>query len=258
MPQADWSEETLRMPDNTQASPASLVSVVVPVYNTEQYLGPAIESILAQTYQALEIVVVDDGSEDASLEVARSFAQVRCFNRPHQGQAVARNFGAKECRGQFISFLDADDLWLPTKLELQVTALKADPGLDMVFGQIEEFHSPDLSPEECARVKTRPGPLPGLSVEAMLIRQESWERAGPFPTEYRVGEFMDWYVRARESGLKSFILTELVVRRRIHLDNLGRRAKDMRADYLRIIKKSLDRRRQSATGGPNVPPDADQ
>ena len=243
------------MTDNPETCDRPLVSVVIPVYNTEKYLGLAIRSILGQTFRPLEIIVVDDGSEDGSLKVARSFSKVLCFSQPHQGQAAARNRGVQECRGEFIGFLDADDLWLPNKLEKQVAALRAEPILDMVFGQVEEFYSEDLTPEECSRVKVKPGPMPGLSSLAMLIRRESFHRAGPFPLGFRVGEFMDWYVRARESGLESLVLPELVSRRRIHLHNLGRRAQDMRSDYLRIIKASLDRRRQAAPVRREAPPD---
>ena len=99
-----------------------LVSAIIPVYNCERYLAEAIESVLAQTYRPIGIIVVDDGSTDGSADVAKSFTdpQVRYFYQPNSGQGAARNQGTNLARGSFFTFLDADDLWTDNKLELQL------------------------------------------------------------------------------------------------------------------------------------------
>jgi glycosyltransferase involved in cell wall biosynthesis len=106
-------------------------SVVVPAYNAPRTVGPAIESILAQTARDLELVVVDDGSTDETPEVVRSYERqdhrVRLVTQANQGVAGARNTGIRLARGRFVSFLDNDDLWLPTYLEEMERALEADP-----------------------------------------------------------------------------------------------------------------------------------
>ena len=96
-----------------------LVSVIVPVYNGEHYLSFAIHSILRQDYHPSEVIVVDDGSTDNSANIARSFKEVRYIHQSNQGVAMARNVGIAAARGEFIAFLDADDLWTPNKLSIQ-------------------------------------------------------------------------------------------------------------------------------------------
>src|SRR5687768_4198880 len=106
------------MPDQPQ------LSVVIPAYNAEKYLGAAIESVLAQGHPSAEIVVVNDGSSDRTHEVARSYGgQVHFLSQDHAGAAAARNRGVDAARGAYLAFLDADDLWLKGKLELQWKAL---------------------------------------------------------------------------------------------------------------------------------------
>jgi glycosyltransferase involved in cell wall biosynthesis len=104
-----------------------LVSIIVPAYNAERFLARTLRSALRQTYVTLEMIVIDDGSTDSTAAVARAFAQsderVRVISFPNGGVAKARNIGINEAAGELIAFLDADDLWHPTKLERQVAAL---------------------------------------------------------------------------------------------------------------------------------------
>ena len=104
-----------------------LVSVIVPAYNAEPFIARTLQSALGQTYEALEVIIVDDGSTDSTGEVARAFAQgdkrVRVISIPNGGVAKARNIGISEAAGELLAFLDADDLWHPTKLEHQMAAL---------------------------------------------------------------------------------------------------------------------------------------
>ena len=222
----------------------ALVSVIVAVYNGEQYLAEAITSILSQTYHPLEVIVIDDGSTDGSAAIARSFSEVRYYFQPNAGPGAARNHGVERGNGQFFAFLDADDLWAPEKLTRQMAAFAANPDLDMVFGYVQQFYSPELSAEERARISHGGEQLPGYVVGSMLIKRDALFRAGAFATHWRLGEFIDWYVKAREQGLQSLLLPDVVLRRRVHTRNMGIREQSSRADYVRVIKASLDRRRK--------------
>lgn len=110
-----------------------LVSVVIPAYNAEGYLAATIESVLAQTYRPLEVLVVDDGSSDGTVALARSFGDpVRVIEQENKGPAGARNTGFAEARGAIIALLDADDLWMPERLAACVDLLQSDPTLGFV------------------------------------------------------------------------------------------------------------------------------
>jgi glycosyltransferase involved in cell wall biosynthesis len=119
---------------------AETVSVVIPARDGEQHLVEAIESVLAQSRPPDEVVVVDDGSTDGTAAVARGFgAQVVVVSQPQLGVAPAVNRGVQESRGTLLAFVDADDLWLPGKLELQLTALRERAELEAVFGHAVQF-----------------------------------------------------------------------------------------------------------------------
>lgn len=121
------------------------ISVIIPVYNRERYLAETIESVLAQTYRPIEIIVVDDGSTDKTADVARRLSEnIRYFYQSNSGCSAARNKGIEIALGSFISFLDSDDLWVEEKLSRQMTVFDSDSDLDMVFGQVSNFYSSNL------------------------------------------------------------------------------------------------------------------
>jgi glycosyltransferase involved in cell wall biosynthesis len=222
---------------------SALLSVIIPAYNAARYLGAAIESVLAQAWQPLEIIVVDDGSTDDSVQVAQRYQPlVQCVQQANCGPGAARNWGIRIAQGEFLAFLDADDLWLPGKLASQMGHLDAHPELDMVFGQVKQFISPELTPAQQPMLSAQPI-MAGLHVGAMLIRRQSLARVGDFATTWTIGEFIEWYGRAQAVGLQAAILPQVVMQRRLHTTNLTRRTQDQRGDYLKILKAQLDQKR---------------
>ena len=217
------------------------ISVVIPAHNAERYIGEAVESALMQVPRPMETIVVDDGSTDGTAAaLARFSTQIIYVRQDRRGAAAARNEGVRLSRGEFIAFLDADDVWLPGKLASQVRAFELDPSLDLVFAHVRQFLSPELAAGEYARDSA---PVPGRLSGAMLIRASSFLKVGEFSTQFAAGEFIDWYNRAREAGLKEAMLPEVFYRRRIHRSNQGLLDPSGRQDYLKVIKQALDRRR---------------
>ena len=167
-----------------------------------------------------------------------------------RGSAPRSTRASAGARGAFLAFLDADDLWVEVKLARQLDALAADPGLDAVFGHVEQFVSPDV--EEAAR-PALPDALrlaPGYLTGTLLIRAAAFHRVGSFDPRWQIGNFIDWYLRAQEAGLRSAMLPEVLLRRRLHADNMGTRERASRHAYARILKHALDRRRSPAGSGP--------
>ncbi len=225
---------------------APLVTVVIPVYNCERYLAEAIESVLAQDAHPMEIIVVDDGSTDTSGEIAKGYANglTRYVYQPNAGMGAARNRGVESARGTLLAFLDSDDLWVPEKLALQVATLKSAPELDMVFAQVTQFYSPELAPSPEKSAIDEQQVLSGHCAGTMLIRRDAFSRVGPFDTQWRIGEFVDWYAKAVDKGLRSTVIPKILMKRRIHKNNSGIRERESRSDYLKILKRALDRRRE--------------
>ena len=230
-----------------------LVSVIIPVFNGEKYLLEAIESVLRQPYQPFELIVVDDGSTDNSGSIAKGLAsQLRYVYQENGGLGAALNTGIELSRGCFLSFLDADDLWKENKLMHQMTVFEDKPDIDIVFGQIKEFYSPELDQNQ-GKMGRIPGKvMRGFFKGCMLIKRDSFFRVGAFETRWKVGDFVDWYLKAVEKGLKSIVLDEVVTLRRIHTDNMGIREHASQSDFVRILKASLDRRRKMHNAGGDI------
>jgi glycosyltransferase involved in cell wall biosynthesis len=226
--------------------PDRLISVLIPAYNAAPYLGEAIDSVFAQSHRPLEVIVVDDGSDDGTGEVAASYRdRVRLHRQERAGNGAARNAAVALANGSYFAFLDADDRFVAHKLERQLQALEDDPELDMVFGHVREFVSPELPAEVRASIRRPADPMPWASPNLMLIRRGSFERVGLFSSTLRVGVTVDWYARSTELGCKSLVLDEVVLERRLHTQNNGIREQDSRLQYIQVIKASMDRRRRT-------------
>jgi glycosyltransferase involved in cell wall biosynthesis len=222
------------------------VSAVILSYNGERYLAEAIESALAQTVPCAEVVVIDNGSSDGSLEVARGYGgatTVRALGA-NRGIGFARNEGLAVAKGDYVAFLDHDDTWEPRKNELQLAALAGPGAPDMVFGHVRQFFSPDLDPAVAARLKQPDARQPGLYLGAMLAPRDTWERVGPWERAWEAADGLAWLVRARGLGLREAMLPDLVANRRIHGSNQSFQNHDARAEWAHVLKASLDRRRE--------------
>lgn len=220
-----------------------LVSVVITVYNGAPYLGEAIESARAQTWPHVEVVVVDDGSDDGSDDVARSHGVV--FERlpERRGIGVARNRAAALTSGAFLTFLDADDRFPPDKLVTQLDEFRRDPLLDVVYGHVSEFVSPDVPAEDVARIRPAVPRSPSHLAGVMLMRRAAYERVGPWAEGLKVGTGVEWYMRSAELDLRTTLLEDVLLERRLHQANNGLREAEHRNQYLSIVKGALDRRR---------------
>jgi glycosyltransferase involved in cell wall biosynthesis len=206
-----------------------MISVVIPVYNHGEFVAEAVASVLRQTLPPAELLVVDDGSEDESANRAEA-AGAKVLREPHAGLGRTLNLGIAATTQPLVAFLDADDLWMPDKLERQCAALG---DCDAAFGWVQEFSSMDV----------RCRSMPGLTKGTLLVRRTALERVGPFDESLDKGDFVDWFIRAREAGVTHVMLDRVVLRRRVHRANLARHSVPDQRDYLRVLKRALDRRR---------------
>lgn len=221
-----------------------LVSVVVPVFAGERFLGEALDTIAAQTYPRIETIVVDDGSPDASAELAMSRTGVRVLREPHRGVAAARNAGIAAATGELIAFLDQDDLWRAAKIASQVALLGQHPRLDIALCHVEAVlldgtpHPSWLTWETAVQ--------PGYVPSAWLVRREAFARVGLFDTSYRMVCDADWLARAKDAGLESRTLADTLASWRIHGANDSYDQATMRSETFRMIHATIERQREAA------------
>lgn len=200
-----------------------LVSVIVPTFNYGHYVAHAVESVRAQTLESWECVVVDDGSTDCTRDVVERLAsgdpRVRYVHQQNQGLSAARNTGLRESSGEYVQFLDSDDLIEPRKLELQARFLRDHPEVGVVYGEMRYF--PDGDP--AARAFSPHGRgrrwMPGVSgtgrplveqllhdnvmvVNCPLVRRSVTEACGPFDTRLRANEDWEYWIRCALKGVR--------------------------------------------------------
>jgi glycosyltransferase involved in cell wall biosynthesis len=191
-----------------------LVSVVIPCYNAERYIAATIRSVLAQDVEGMEVIVVDDGSRDGSVDLVRAtFPQVRVVTQANAGVAAARNHGLRLARGAWVAFVDADDIWLPGKLQAQFKEMAEVPGCRMSYTAWQVWHcqEPEPDPAYLADVAERADDsrwrgasgwiYPQLLLDCVvwtstvLGERSLFEEVGGFDENLRVGEDYDLWLR---------------------------------------------------------------
>ncbi|MGA2399048.1 MAG: glycosyltransferase family A protein [Steroidobacteraceae bacterium] len=227
------------------------ISCVVPVYNGARYLAEALDSILAQTLPPTEIIVVDDGSTDATAQVTDAYAKhVIYVRQANAGPASARNRGIGLAKGDFISFLDADDLWHKDKLERQHLALQSNPAAGICITYLQNFWVEELAHErDRMRDHGFAKPMPGYVCQCLLARRSVFDTVGCFDESKRLGEDQDWFLRADRAGIIKETVTDALVYRRIHGQNMTYEVYEpskARADLLDNVFKHLQHRRARA------------
>jgi glycosyltransferase involved in cell wall biosynthesis len=221
-----------------------LVSVIIPVYNGEAFLGQAVESVQQQNYQPLEIIIVDDGSTDGTASLVTSFkSDIHYVYQPNSGPAAARNKGLELARGEIIAFLDADDLWAPSKLRIQVDCLLQYPHIDYTLARQENFLDPGIDRPAWLRkehlLKDHVGFLPTL-----VARRQVFEKVGVFNPHHRISEDVDWFARAKDADIQMMIVPKVLLYRRIHSSNLSYQAQVGDPMLLSALRASIRRKRK--------------
>ena len=224
------------------------VSVIIPTHNRLRMLYDAIDSVLSQTYRDFELIVVDDGSEDGTVEKipARYGSAVRVVAQARRGVAAVRNLGVRCSRGRFLAFLDSDDLWRPRKLEIQMRLMP--PLARWRICQTEEIwirNGVRVNPKKKHRkpsgdIFRASLDLCLVSPSAALMTRELFERMGGFDESFPVCEDYDLWLRIALDHPVYLIAEPLVIKRGGHADQLSRSTWGLDRFRVRAIKKLLD------------------
>lgn len=218
---------------------SDFLSVIMPVYNGAAYIGAALESIRQQTRRPDEVIVVDDGSTDDTAALVQEYSAlpIRYIYQENRGANYARNHGLIVARGNIMAFLDADDVWAVDKTLIQSQLLDH---ADVVIG-----HTRILGQDD-----SLPFVLPSLC--CALMRRAAFEQVGLFDPDLRYSDDMDWYMRVREAGLRIVLHGETVLLHRRHEHNLTKNLQ-LRSFYqLKMLQKSLQRRRKNGSEGADL------
>ena len=212
------------MVSNTLNTPNPRVSVIIPAYNGDRYIVQAVESVRHQTYRDFEILVIDDGSTDKTRQVLEPyFDRLRYIPQANQGVAAARNRGLQESRGEFVVFLDQDDICYPEKLALQVACFDENPEVDIVHSgwqRVDAEGKPQSNVEMWNHVPTldAAGWLQWMPVlfSAMMFRRTCLNRVGPLDSQYKQACDVDLVQRLVLMGCQTAWVQQITVDYRQH------------------------------------------
>lgn len=234
---------TLPAPVDVAAEPTPL-TVIIPAFNREHLIDHAISNVLAQQYPDLDLIVVDDGSTDATAARARSYGQVKLFQHPNSGPAQSRNRGIVNARGEYIAFLDSDDLWPRDILQELVNTLDNHPEVDVVMGWAQLARFTDAS--ETGEFYGNPREGFDSYITGSVFRRQAFEKVGLFDADLTFGEDVDWFTRARELHVNILRVDYASVIVRRHTGNMTKGKNLVELNVLRVFKKALDRKRDAA------------
>ena len=257
------------------AGPPPSISVLMPAYNAEPYVGRAIESILGQSFGDFELIVVDDGSTDRTRSIvgrlAASDPRIRLFSRPNTGLIGARNDTIAPARGEFLAFLDADDIALPGRFERQVAYLREHPDCVLVGSRVVII-DPDgeelcVMGEAMDHEELERGLLEGrgqlLYNSSVMTRRRAVQEIGGYRADTDPAEDLDLFLRLGESG-RMVVLEEPMAMYREHLNKVGHTRVVRQMEACRAILAEANQRRgrelPEAVGRitPSVIPPADR
>ncbi len=216
-----------------------LVSIILPLYNGRNFIESSINSVLSQSYNPFELLVIDDGSSDGSDDLVPSDPRIRLFRRQNAGVAASRNFGISQAKGTFLAFIDQDDRWYPEKLQLQMQVLLNDPEpgyvLTLMHNHLVEtmqrpyWLNPELLTED---------PV-GLLPSTLVVRRRIFAEIGIFTEDLVNASDMEWFIRAKKAGVQMRIVNQVLLQRNIHEDNCSSDNNTGKREMFSILRQKI-------------------
>lgn len=220
-----------------------LVSVIISMHNAAKFLEEAIHSIRIQDYPNIEIIAIDDGSTDESVAIIRKHPDISLYTQDELGESKTRNAGIKKSKGEFVAFLDPDDLFLPGKISSQVDYLLMNPKIQMVVTLCEGFLQDGLVEPSWARKNSLNIPHKNLSPSAWVIKKNLFDEIGMIDESLNSGCDFEWIQRVWRSGREIGVIDEVLWKKRVHSSNASAfvnkgKIKTYYHELLTILKRS--------------------
>jgi glycosyltransferase involved in cell wall biosynthesis len=234
--------------ENRGNGEASSVSVILIVRNGQALIAEALDSVFQSTIKPAEILVVDGGSTDRTIEIARSFPLVRVIHQTSRGIARAYNEGIAQARGEFIAFISHDDLWLPGKLDTQTEYMRHNPNLLYTVAMVQHFLAPGSAVPPGFRSELLERPVPGMLMETLVARKRVFARVGGFDPQFPISEDTDWFARARDANIEMALLPDVLLYKRIRGANTSLTYPRSNQLLLRVLRRSVRRKKALARG----------
>ncbi|SKB12237.1 Glycosyl transferase, group 2 family protein [Planktothrix sp. PCC 11201] len=225
----------------------TLISVIIPVYNAELTIKETIESVLNQTFKDWELIIIDDGSQDSTVRIIREIedSRIRIFSYSNAGLASSRNRGIDHAQGEYITFLDADDLWTPDKLEAQFQALQEHPEAAVAYSWTDYIDQSSQFLHSGRQITINGDVYEHLLVNNFLengsnplIRKQALNQVGEFDTSLKAGEDWDMWLRLA-ADYQFVVVTRPQILYRVSTGSMSSQIKNQERECLKVIEKAF-------------------
>jgi len=224
---------------------APKISVIIPVYNGEKYILDALKSVEVQRYSNLEVIIVDDGSTDRSVDLVKTQSiPVKIIQQSNAGPAAARNTGLGHATGDYIAFLDADDIYPENKFKVQLEYFKNFPETKVVAGRIQYIFL-EGSESKLIHFESEEQTMVHVHLGSMLTHHSVFDVIGRFDSKLRFSEDIELWFRLREFEINYVVLPDITLQYRLHDSNMTRGLQGIERDFMRALRMSLARRRKT-------------
>lgn len=219
-----------------------LVSVIIPVFNSERYLEQSLNSVIKQDYKHIEILVIDGNSTDRTENICKNFSMINFHKQKGKGISDALNYGIEISNGEFISFISSDDLWMPEKLGTQIKLMTINPEIKYTITKVKFFLEPGCKLPKKFNKKFLEGSYIQYILENLVARRSLFDQVGMFDNFFSCGMEIDWFARAKDKNIEHSVLDEVLVYKRVHNQNTTLNTanplnQQVRAMYNSILRK---------------------
>jgi glycosyltransferase involved in cell wall biosynthesis len=220
------------------------ISVIIPLFNGEKYLEEVINSVLRQSFQDFELIIVDNGSTDGSISIVNQFKnRIKLLKEPRKGVAAARNSGIKNAQGACIAFLDQDDYYLPSALESLYKAIK-NTDLMAVMGKTQYLFETPLTRKRWPQISEE-GILFSKLLGACVFKRELFEKLGYLLENPEISDDVEWFYRLDQKGIEIQKIDSVTLTYRQHDNNTTSSQSYTQGVILKLLKHTLDQRRKT-------------
>jgi glycosyltransferase involved in cell wall biosynthesis len=221
------------------------ISVIIPVFNGEEYLLEAVQSIIKQEFNEIEIIIVDDGSTDRTCHIIEQLKvgfPIRYFYQKNKGPSFARNVGIENAIGEWICFIDSDDIWPENKIKSILEYLEKNEGIDILWGMTKFFFETENLKSKYYGTEIVEKAIFNTYLGSAFIRKTVFEEVGNFDISLKYCEDLDWYLRALEKKVKLKKRETIDLFYRVHANNSTQDLFSMNKNLIRMLKNKINRK----------------